>query len=84
MEQMSPPRLSVMTETAGAAAEISTWSIYDAEFFDMPWLGQNIDEGLLGFLEPGRSPNGSLSTVPLFPMNDQTTWPSAAGGLNGS
>lgn len=47
------------------------WTIYDAEFFALPWSNEN-DEGLQDFLQPGRQTiDGSLADIPLFPMYDQ-------------
>jgi hypothetical protein len=47
------------------------WTIYDADFFALPWSNEN-DEGLQEFLQPGRQTiDGSLADIPLFPMYDQ-------------
>jgi hypothetical protein len=47
------------------------WTIYDADFFALPWPNEN-DEGLQEFLQPGRQTiDGSLVDIPLFPMYDQ-------------
>lgn len=47
------------------------WTIYDADFFALPWSNEN-DEGLQDFLQPGRQTiDGSLADIPLFPMYDQ-------------
>ena len=48
---------------------VDGWSIYDANFFSVPWLNQKLDESLKGYLQPGRL-DGSLADIPLFPMND--------------
>jgi hypothetical protein len=47
------------------------WTIYDADFFALPWSNEN-DQGLQDFLQPGRQTiDGSLADIPLFPMYDQ-------------
>lgn len=46
------------------------WTIYDADFFALPWTNEN-DQGLQDFLQPGRQTvDGSLADIPLFPMYD--------------
>lgn len=48
------------------------WTIYDADFFSMPWMNEN-DQGLQGFLQPGAHTfdGASIADIPLFPMYDQ-------------
>lgn len=48
------------------------WTIYDADFFALPWLNEN-DQGLRDFLQPGtHNLNGaSMADIPLFPMYNQ-------------
>lgn len=50
----------------------SDWTIYDADFFSMPWMNEN-DQGLQGFLQPGTHTfdGASIADIPLFPMYDQ-------------
>lgn len=60
-------------ETSSASAAPLDWTMYDADFFAMPWLNET-DEGLQDFLQPGRQTlDGSLADIPLFPMYDQMT-----------
>ncbi|KAI4659346.1 uncharacterized protein J4E78_005773 [Alternaria triticimaculans] len=48
------------------------WTIYDADFFAMPWPSEN-DQGLQDFLQPGtHNLDGvSVADIPLFPIHDQ-------------
>lgn len=48
------------------------WTIYDADFFALPWSNEN-DQGLQDFLQPGtHTLNGaSVADIPLFPIYDQ-------------
>lgn len=50
----------------------SDWTIYDADFFSMPWMNEN-DQGLQGFLQPGTQTfdGASIADIPLFPIYDQ-------------
>ncbi|RYN27883.1 hypothetical protein AA0112_g7776 [Alternaria arborescens] len=50
------------------------WTIYDADFFAMPWPSEN-DQGLQDFLQPGtHNLDGvSVADIPLFPIHDQQT-----------
>ncbi|KAM3417210.1 hypothetical protein BST61_g5470 [Cercospora zeina] len=68
---MSDPPATSATETATAVP--ADWTIYDADFFAMPWLGNENDQGLQDFLQPGRHTldGSSLADIPLFPMYDQ-------------
>lgn len=66
---------SVLTMTTEEQAQTTDapfdWTIYDADFFALPWSNEN-DEGLQDFLQPGRQTiDGSLADIPLFPMYDQ-------------
>lgn len=58
--------------TIAPAAPPSDWTIYDADFFSMPWMNEN-DQGLQGFLQPGTHTfdGASIADIPLFPMYDQ-------------
>ena len=63
---------SVLQQSDASAATLSDWTIYDADFFAMPWSNDN-DQGLQGFLQPGtHTMDGeSVADIPLFPMYDQ-------------
>jgi hypothetical protein len=62
--------------SSGAGVEnnltVHDWTIYDSDFFAMPWLDET-DQGLQGFLQPGRHTldGGNLVDIPLFPVYDQ-------------
>ncbi|KAF2206804.1 hypothetical protein CERZMDRAFT_63215 [Cercospora zeae-maydis SCOH1-5] len=68
---MSDPPAPSATETATAVP--ADWTIYDADFFAMPWPSNENDQGLQDFLQPGRHTldGGNLADIPLFPMYDQ-------------
>jgi hypothetical protein len=63
---------------ATAAMAPSDWTIYDADFFALPWSHES-DQGLQDFLQPGTYTidGASVADIPLFPMYDQHT----AGGF---
>lgn len=63
---------SMTTEEQAQTADAPfDWTIYDADFFALPWSNET-DEGLQDFLQPGRQTiDGSLADIPLFPMYDQ-------------
>ncbi|KZM21186.1 DNA binding [Ascochyta rabiei] len=63
---------SVLEQDNTVTAAPSDWTIYDADFFSMPWMNEN-DQGLQGFLQPGTHTfdGGSIADIPLFPMYDQ-------------
>lgn len=49
------------------------WTIYDADFFALPWPNEN-DQGLQDFLQPGTHLDGAtVADIPLFPIYDQQT-----------
>jgi hypothetical protein len=48
------------------------WTIYDADFFALPWLNES-DQGLQDFLQPGTHTGASIADIPLFPMYNQQT-----------
>ncbi|CAE6997368.1 hypothetical protein P3342_000587 [Pyrenophora teres f. teres] len=50
------------------------WTIYDADFFALPWANEN-DQGLQDFLQPGTHnlEGASVADIPLFPIYDQQT-----------
>lgn len=52
----------------------SDWTIYDADFFALPWSHEN-DQGLQDFLQPGtyNLDGATVADIPLFPMYDQHT-----------
>lgn len=63
---------SVLEPENPMASAPSDWTIYDADFFSMPWMTEN-DQGLQGFLQPGTHTfdGASIADIPLFPMYDQ-------------
>lgn len=63
---------SVPEQDSAIASAPSDWTIYDADFFSMPWMNEN-DQGLQGFLQPGTHTfdGASIADIPLFPMYDQ-------------
>jgi hypothetical protein len=63
---------SVAEQENAVAPAPSDWTIYDADFFSMPWMNEN-DQGLQGFLQPGTHTfdGASIADIPLFPMYDQ-------------
>ena len=69
------PRLLAPTETTQqnlpAHAPLD-WTIYDADFFALPWPSEN-DQGLQDFLQPGTHnlDGASVADIPLFPIHDQ-------------
>jgi hypothetical protein len=67
-----PALSSVIPEQQSHTADAPfDWTIYDADFFALPWSNEN-DVGLQDFLQPGRQTvDGSLADIPLFPMYDQ-------------
>lgn len=48
------------------------WTMYDADFFALPWSNEN-DQGLQDFLQPGTLTldGASIADIPLFPIYDQ-------------
>jgi hypothetical protein len=62
----------VPEQDATVASAPSDWTIYDADFFSMPWMNES-DQGLQGFLQPGTHTfdGASIADIPLFPMYDQ-------------
>jgi len=57
---------------AAAPAAPFDWTIYDADFFALPWLNEN-DQGLQDFLQPGthNMDGATVADIPLFPIYDQ-------------
>lgn len=83
LEQDAPDALDRRSSTTGALEHsngqdastetaIPDWTIYDADFFGLPWLNES-DQGLQDFLQPGRHTldGENLADIPLFPMYDQ-------------
>lgn len=69
--------------TASSVTAPSDWTMYDADFFALPWVNEN-DQGLQDFLQPGRQTlDGSLADIPLFPMYDQMAGSFGHGPANG-
>lgn len=75
-QSMSDPLLPPQTTGSGSnvASDPIDWTIYDADFFALPWPIEN-DQGLQDFLQPGtHTLNGaSVADIPLFPIYDQQT-----------
>lgn len=48
------------------------WTMYDADFFALPWPNEN-DQGLQDFLQPGTHnlDGATVADIPLFPIYDQ-------------
>lgn len=59
---------------AGPPTTPFDWTIYDADFFALPWPNEN-DQGLQDFLQPGTHnlDGATVADIPLFPMYDQQT-----------
>ncbi|KAF1938722.1 hypothetical protein EJ02DRAFT_436895 [Clathrospora elynae] len=55
-----------------SAPALPDWTIYDADFFALPWPNEN-DQGLQDFLQPGTYTldGSSVADIPLFPIYDQ-------------
>lgn len=54
-----------------ASSNSVDWTIYDADFFALPWPNEN-DQGLQDFLQPGTHLDGAtIADIPLFPIYDQ-------------
>ena len=70
--QAAPAEPTVVPEEQSHTTDAPfDWTIYDADFFALPWSNEN-DVGLQDFLQPGRQTvDGSLADIPLFPMYDQ-------------
>lgn len=67
---------SIIPQGPLPAAPLNTapydWTIYDADFFALPWSSEN-DQGLQDFLQPGTHNFGgeAVADIPLFPIYDQ-------------
>ncbi|KAF1948510.1 hypothetical protein CC80DRAFT_431443 [Byssothecium circinans] len=59
----------------GTSAMVSVdWTIYDADFFALPWPPNELDQGLQDFLQPGTHNLDSVADIPLFPIYDQQSF----------
>jgi hypothetical protein len=59
------------TQNATSISASYDWTIYDADFFALPWPNEN-DLGLQDFLQPGTHLDGAtVADIPLFPIYDQ-------------
>ncbi|KAF1832442.1 hypothetical protein BDW02DRAFT_424896 [Decorospora gaudefroyi] len=59
-------------ESNNSASAPLGWTIYDADFFALPWPNEN-DQGLQDFLQPGTHTfdGASVADIPLFPVYDR-------------
>lgn len=69
------PELPAASETVQQSLPAQApldWTIYDADFFALPWSSEN-DQGLQDFLQPGTHnlDGASVADIPLFPIHDQ-------------
>jgi len=74
-QQASAPTEShAAAHVAASSAAPFDWTIYDADFFALPWPNEN-DQGLQDFLQPGTHnlDGATVADIPLFPMYDQQT-----------
>jgi hypothetical protein len=71
---VTSPNASAAAAAAAAVPPAAPfdWTIYDADFFALPWLNEN-DQGLQDFLQPGTHnlDGASVADIPLFPMYNQ-------------
>ncbi|KAF2644007.1 hypothetical protein P280DRAFT_223030 [Massarina eburnea CBS 473.64] len=68
------PIISPSSGQANASAMVPVdWTIYDADFFALPWPPNEYDQGLQDFLQPGTHnlDGASIADIPLFPIYDQ-------------
>lgn len=68
--EQAEPRIS---EAEPASVATSDWSIHDPNFFAVPWLSNDFDQGLQDFLQPGTHnlDGASIADIPLFPIFSQ-------------
>lgn len=73
----SEPVTSYDSETSTGVTAPVDWTMYDADFFALPWPTE-YDPGLQDFLQPGthNSDGASVADIPLFPIYDQQIDPS--------
>jgi hypothetical protein len=67
-----PPVPPAVTPSNDVAEAPFDWSIYDSDFFALPWPIEN-DQGLQDFLQPATHTvdGASVADIPLFPLFDQ-------------
>lgn len=67
-----PISQAVTSQALASTSESFDWTIYDADFFALPWPIEN-DQGLQNFLQPGtyNLDGASVADIPLFPIYDQ-------------
>ncbi|KAL5397404.1 hypothetical protein PMIN06_003654 [Paraphaeosphaeria minitans] len=70
--QSAEPSPSYAMEGSAPARTPMDWTMYDADFFALPWPTE-YDPGLQDFLQPGthNSDGASVADIPLFPIYDQ-------------
>ena len=70
----SEPVSAYGLETSTGATAPLDWTMYDADFFALPWPTE-YDPGLQDFLQPGthNSDGASIADIPLFPIYNQQT-----------
>jgi hypothetical protein len=71
--RISRPTESTLAQLAAPSMPAPfDWTIYDADFFALPWSSEN-DQGLQDFLQPGTHNFGgeAVADIPLFPIYDQ-------------
>jgi hypothetical protein len=73
-QHLTEPAVSQgITDNVTSLAAPYDWTIYDADFFALPWPNEN-DQGLQDFLQPGTHLDGAtVADIPLFPIYDQQT-----------
>ncbi|OAL01086.1 hypothetical protein IQ06DRAFT_221163 [Phaeosphaeriaceae sp. SRC1lsM3a] len=69
-----PPLMQDLRPDATSVIPSYDWTIYDADFFSLPWPNEN-DQGLQDFLQPGTHnlDGATVADIPLFPIYDQQT-----------
>lgn len=75
VERLSESTTSHLQEqNASSTAAPFDWTIYDSDFFALPWPNEN-DQGLKDFLQPGTHnlDGANIADIPLFPIYDQQT-----------
>ena len=70
----SEPVSAYGLETSTGATAPLDWTMYDADFFALPWPTE-YDPGLQDFLQAGthKSDGASIADIPLFPIYNQQT-----------
>ncbi|KAJ4353475.1 uncharacterized protein N0V89_005205 [Didymosphaeria variabile] len=69
---VAEPATSYSTEAPATTTAALDWTMYDADFFALPWPTE-YDPGLQDFLQPGthNSDGASVADIPLFPIYDR-------------